>query len=51
MKNQIFTMNGLSDKLEILLQNRIIKDKTFVKQLQEIQLHEKGDGNKLYNLV
>jgi len=41
----------LSRKLETLLENRIVKDKTFAKQLEEIQLYEKGDGNKiLFNI-
>lgn len=37
----------LSKKLETLLENRIIKEITFAKQLEEIQLYEKGDGNKI----
>lgn len=37
----------LSKKLETLLAKRVMKDKTFAKRLQEIQLHEEGDGNKI----
>jgi len=40
----------LSKKLETLLENRIVKDKTFAKRLEEIQLHEKGDGNKIFSI-
>jgi len=36
----------LSKKLEILLEQRVIKDKTFAKQLKEIQLYEEGNGTK-----
>lgn len=39
----------LSQKLETLLEKRIIKDKTFAKQFEEIQLYEKENGkNKNY---
>lgn len=37
----------LSKKLETLLEKRVVKDKTFAKQLEETQLYEKGDGNKI----
>lgn len=37
----------LSKKLEILLENRVIKDITIAKQLEEIQLYQKGNGNKI----
>lgn len=37
----------LSKKLEILLENRVIKDVTIAKQLEEIQLYQKGNGNKI----
>lgn len=45
----------LSKKLEVLLTKRVIKDKTFSKRLQEIQLYDKRDGNvtfsnKLYKI-
>jgi len=40
----------LSKKLEILLEQRIIKDKTFAKQLEEIQLYEEGNGIKILKI-
>lgn len=41
----------LSKKLETLLVKRVMKDKTFTKRLEEIQLYEEGDGNKiLFNI-
>ncbi|XP_024883588.1 uncharacterized protein LOC112462188 [Temnothorax curvispinosus] len=36
----------LSKKLETLLENRVIKDKTFAKQLEEIQLYKEGDEHR-----
>lgn len=37
----------LAKKLEVLLENRVMKDTTFIKQVEEIQLYKKDDGNKM----
>lgn len=47
-KSNIFNeWSELAKKLEVLLENRVIKDTTFIKQVEEIQLYKKDDGNKM----